>query len=170
MVCAALVFQWMKGDRFIRPEMNQHTYLSENGNLYFSEVQAADAVEYMCIVTLIAPPDAVLATSQPLYGNSLGIQLNIDGEGWCSDGTVDTSMVELRLNATVILGCLKRDSSCAQLGFFIACQLMSVWKFENLGVGELQASWRMDAVLGLGVGFTRGCLGMDASPTWQSGK
>ena len=99
MVCAALVFQWMKGDRFIRPEMNQHTYLSENGNLYFSEVQAADAAEYTCIVTLTAPPDAVLATSQPLYGNSLGIQLNIDGEGWCSNGIVDTSIVVLRLSA-----------------------------------------------------------------------
>ena len=130
MVCAALVFQWMKGDRFIRPEMNQHTYLSENGNLYFSEVQAADAAEYTCIVTLTAPPDAVLATSQPLYGNSLGIQLNIDGEGWCSNGIVDTSIVVQ--NIMVVLGRLEMDSSCAQLGFSIACQLMSSWKCENL--------------------------------------
>lgn len=85
MIFAALVFQWMKDKRFIRPEMNQHTFLSENGNLYFSEVQAIDAAEYTCIVTLTTSSDAVLASSQPLYGNSLGIQLNIAGEGQCGN-------------------------------------------------------------------------------------
>ena len=65
--------------------MNQHTFLSENGNLYFSEVQAIDAAEYTCIVTLTTSSDAVLASSQPLYGNSLGIQLNIAGEGQCGN-------------------------------------------------------------------------------------
>ncbi|XP_076455516.1 contactin-like [Babylonia areolata] len=76
----AVVFQWMKDSQFIRPQMNPHTFLSENGKLYFSEVQSSDAAQYHCIITLVAPPGEVLATSQPQYRNSLGIPLNIYGE------------------------------------------------------------------------------------------
>ncbi|XP_025080702.1 contactin-like [Pomacea canaliculata] len=76
----ALSFQWMKANRFLRPEMNPHTFLSENGKLYFSEVQDSDAAEYHCIVTLVALPGQILATAQPLYRNSLGIELRVQGD------------------------------------------------------------------------------------------
>lgn len=70
----------MKANRFLRPEMNPHTFLSENGKLYFSEVQEADAADYHCIVTLVALPGQQLATAQPLTRNSLGIRLQVAGE------------------------------------------------------------------------------------------
>jgi ribosomal protein S19 len=76
----ALVFQWMKDDRFIRPEMNPHTFLSENGKLYFSEVQVADAAKYMCITTLVALEGQQLAVAQAEYRNSLGIPFNVQGQ------------------------------------------------------------------------------------------
>ncbi|KAL8624627.1 hypothetical protein ACOMHN_045162 [Nucella lapillus] len=76
----AVVFQWMKEDRFLRPEMNPHTFLSENGKLYFSETQAADAADYHCMITLVALPGQRLATSQSQYRYSLGIPFRIEGE------------------------------------------------------------------------------------------
>jgi hypothetical protein len=70
----------MKDDRFIRPEMNPHTFLSENGKLYFSEVQVADAAKYMCIATLVALEGQQLAVAQAEYRNSLGIPFNVQGQ------------------------------------------------------------------------------------------
>ncbi|XP_041371548.1 contactin-like [Gigantopelta aegis] len=75
-------YQWYKNDiaHFIRPTLNPHTFISENGRVYISEVQKSDEGEYHCIVTLTAPYGEKLATTQPPSRNSLGIGLIVEGE------------------------------------------------------------------------------------------
>ena len=93
---AALQYQWYKdadinntisnvftktliASNFIRPDLNTYTFISYNGNLYFSEVQFYDAGMYYCVVTLNAPVGYRMSTSQPPSRTSKGIELKVGG-------------------------------------------------------------------------------------------
>ena len=93
---AALQYQWYKNpdinntvsnvftktmmaSNFIRPDLNTYTFISYNGNLYFSEVQSYDAGMYYCVVTLSAPVGYRLSTTQPPSRTSKGIELKVGG-------------------------------------------------------------------------------------------
>ena len=58
MVCAALAYSWYKQKTarssmvFIRPEFQPHTFISNSGKLYFSELAPSDDDLYYCIVSL----------------------------------------------------------------------------------------------------------------------
>ncbi|XP_048236544.1 contactin-5-like [Haliotis rufescens] len=75
-------FSWYKGhaNHFIRPTLNPHTFISEKGGLYISEVQASDQGLYHCVVTLAAPFDQMLATTQPPSRTSLAIGFDVTGQ------------------------------------------------------------------------------------------
>ncbi|XP_067686212.1 contactin-like [Haliotis asinina] len=75
-------YQWFKNSaaHFVRPNLNQYMFISNNGKLYFSETQQSDAGAYHCVVTLTALLGQTVATSQPPSRTSLGIQLIITGE------------------------------------------------------------------------------------------
>ncbi|CAG5132278.1 unnamed protein product, partial [Candidula unifasciata] len=77
-----LSYKWFKNTvfNFIRPELNAQYFLSRNGRLYISEVQAADHDLYFCAIFMAPKSGQVLANTQPPSRNSLGIQLNIIGE------------------------------------------------------------------------------------------
>ena len=64
---------------FIRPDLNTYTFISQNGNLYFSEVQYTDKGQYYCVVTLAAPVGSKLSTRQPPSRTSRGIELQVHG-------------------------------------------------------------------------------------------
>lgn len=73
-------FQWQKGSEFLQTSLNQYYFLSSDGNLYFSEVQAQDSGYYHCLVTLASLPDETMWTSQPPSTTSKGIYLNVTGQ------------------------------------------------------------------------------------------
>ncbi|XP_046331627.2 contactin-like [Haliotis rufescens] len=77
-----LRYQWFKDSaaHFVRPNLNQYMFISNNGKLYFSETQQSDAGAYHCVVTLTAPLGQTVATTQPPSRTSLGIQLIVVGE------------------------------------------------------------------------------------------
>ena len=64
---------------FIRPDMNTYTFISQNGNLYFSEIQYQDRGQYYCVVTLAAPVGTTLSTKQPPSSASRAIELRVRG-------------------------------------------------------------------------------------------
>lgn len=61
----AVSYQWFKNNisSFIRPEVQVHTFISNNGKLYFSELASSDDAIYYCVVSL---------TSQGGTGNYIG--------------------------------------------------------------------------------------------------
>lgn len=73
-------YQWQKGDEFLQTSLNQYYFLSSDGNLYFSEVQAQDSGYYHCLVTLTSLPDEKMWTSQPPSVTSKGIYLEVTGQ------------------------------------------------------------------------------------------
>lgn len=77
-------FQWMrqgrKGLEFLMPQLNNYYFISQGGNLYFSEVQAVDDGYYYCSVTLSAGQTGTLATDQPTSGLSRGIKLSVGSQ------------------------------------------------------------------------------------------
>ncbi|KAK3105596.1 hypothetical protein FSP39_001377 [Pinctada imbricata] len=75
----AINYQWRRGNTFLQPTLNSYFFISENGNLYFSEVQNSDGGDYYCLVTLSALPGDELATSQPPTMTSMNIQMNVMG-------------------------------------------------------------------------------------------
>ncbi|CAL1546787.1 unnamed protein product [Lymnaea stagnalis] len=76
-----LRYSWYKSSfNFIRPELNAQYFLSRNGGLYISEVQAADQDEYYCMVFMAPRSGHVLAGEQPPSRTSMGIQLVVTGE------------------------------------------------------------------------------------------
>ncbi|BFZ06512.1 hypothetical protein BsWGS_09551 [Bradybaena similaris] len=77
-----LAYQWYKNTvfNFIRPELNAQYFLSRNGRLYISEVQAADHDMYYCAIFMAPKTGQVLANSQAPSRNSMGIQLDVIGE------------------------------------------------------------------------------------------
>ncbi|XP_046576774.1 contactin-like [Haliotis rubra] len=77
-----VMYAWYKNDarHFIRPTLNPHTFVSENGGLYISEVQSSDKGQYHCVVTLAAPFDEILATKQPPSKTSLAIGFDVTGQ------------------------------------------------------------------------------------------
>ncbi|KAK6176500.1 hypothetical protein SNE40_014772 [Patella caerulea] len=50
----AIVYQWYKDyvPNFVRPSLQKHIFISDNGKMYFSEVTTEDAGRYHCMVTL----------------------------------------------------------------------------------------------------------------------
>nr|KAI8744112.1 contactin-like; partial [Biomphalaria glabrata] len=76
-----LSYNWYKADvQFLRPEFNPQYFLSRNGHLYISEVQASDQEEYYCLVVMAPGPGQVLSGEQPPSRTSLGTSMNIRGE------------------------------------------------------------------------------------------
>ncbi|XP_052816691.1 contactin-like [Mya arenaria] len=77
----ALSYQWYKDDirNFVRPELNKYFFISDNGNLYFSEVQETDRGNYYCVVTLIPRVNEILISHQPVSRSSRPIELRIIG-------------------------------------------------------------------------------------------
>ncbi|OWF48663.1 contactin-like isoform X2 [Mizuhopecten yessoensis] len=77
-------FQWMrdgkKGLEFLMPQLNNYYFVSQGGNLYFSEVQAVDTGYYYCSVTLSAGQTGTLTTDQPTSSLSLGIKLSVGSQ------------------------------------------------------------------------------------------
>ncbi|XP_033733167.1 contactin-like [Pecten maximus] len=77
-------FQWMKqgskGVEFLMPQLNNYYFISQGGNLYFSEVQSVDSGYYFCSVTLSAGQTGTLATSQPTSALSRGIRLSVGSQ------------------------------------------------------------------------------------------
>lgn len=77
-------FQWMRfgkhGMEFLLPQLNNYYFISQGGNLFFSEVQATDTGYYYCSVTLSAGQTGSLATDQPVSALSLGIKLDVGSQ------------------------------------------------------------------------------------------
>ncbi|XP_060075938.1 contactin-like [Ylistrum balloti] len=77
-------FQWMRegknGLEFLMPQLNNYYFISQGGNLYFSEVQAVDSGYYYCSVTLSAGQTGTLATVQPTSSLSRGIRLSVGSQ------------------------------------------------------------------------------------------
>lgn len=83
--------------------MNPHTFVSNNGRLYFSETQTSDAGLYYCVVTLTAPQRQTLATVQPPSRTSLAIELIIRGDSKLYKAVIKSLS---RLKANVIRVCM----------------------------------------------------------------
>ena len=88
----AITYQWMKSDadmfapgigptstEFVRPDLNNHLFISGNGKLYFSEVTTnVDKGFYYCVATLSAinKNHNYIGASQPPIRTSKGIELS----------------------------------------------------------------------------------------------
>lgn len=86
----AIVYQWKKAEKDIfsgpfltnevsdvRPELNKHIFVSNNGRLYFSEVTDADNYIYYCIATMttLNLNQDYISTTYPPSRTSKGIKL-----------------------------------------------------------------------------------------------
>ncbi|KAH9505526.1 hypothetical protein Btru_057498 [Bulinus truncatus] len=75
-----LTYSWYKADvLFLRSEYNPQYFLSRNGHLYISEIQASDQDEYYCIVFMKPRPGQVMSGDQPPSRTSLCTTLHITG-------------------------------------------------------------------------------------------
>ncbi|KAK6970966.1 contactin-3 [Biomphalaria glabrata] len=76
-----LSYNWFKSEyNFIRPEFNAQYFLSRDGNLYISEVQASDQDDYFCMVFMSVHNGQVLSGNQPPSRMSLSTKLKVVGE------------------------------------------------------------------------------------------
>ncbi|OWF40587.1 contactin-like [Mizuhopecten yessoensis] len=75
----AAVFNWQRGERreYIFASTTPYTFISSNGQLYFSEVTRVDEGDYYCQITLTALSGIGLGTSQAPSKTSLVITLSI---------------------------------------------------------------------------------------------
>lgn len=86
----AAVFNWQRGEKreYIFSSTTPYTFVSSNGQLYFSEVTRVDEGDYFCQITLTALSGTALGTSQAPSKTSLVITLSIMDQG--------TSLLELK--------------------------------------------------------------------------
>ncbi|GFN87598.1 contactin, partial [Plakobranchus ocellatus] len=77
-----LAYNWFKGSirSFIRPELNAQYFLSKNGKLYISEVQASDQATYHCMALMVPQQGQVLAANQAPSRISMPIKVTVGGE------------------------------------------------------------------------------------------
>ncbi|XP_070192772.1 contactin-like isoform X2 [Littorina saxatilis] len=88
----AVSYQWHKQKSphssmtFIRPEVQTHTFVSNSGKLYFSELAPSDDDIYFCSVTLTSRgvTGTYIGSSQGEVRTSLGFRLNV-GSGVSSE-------------------------------------------------------------------------------------
>ncbi|XP_060078104.1 contactin-like [Ylistrum balloti] len=75
----AAVFNWQRGEKkeYIFASTTPYTFISSNGQLYFSEVTRVDEGDYYCQITLTALSGTALGTSQAPSKTSLVITLSI---------------------------------------------------------------------------------------------
>ncbi|GFO48559.1 contactin [Plakobranchus ocellatus] len=77
-----LAYSWYKESigSFVFPDLNPHFFLSKNGKLYISEVQASDQATYQCIVSMMAKQGQVLAADQATSRISMPIKVLVNGQ------------------------------------------------------------------------------------------
>lgn len=82
---SAISYQWYKNSiqSFIRPEVQAHTFISNNGKLYFSELASSDSGTYYCIVSLTTEGGRgnYIGSSQDVSRTSLGFSLVVKSGG-----------------------------------------------------------------------------------------
>ncbi|KAK7493986.1 hypothetical protein BaRGS_00014868 [Batillaria attramentaria] len=81
----AVSYQWFKNDitSFIRPEVQDHTFISNNGKLYFSELASSDDAIYYCVVSLTSQGGTgnYIGASRDESRTSLGFRLHVTSGG-----------------------------------------------------------------------------------------
>ncbi|XP_025106853.1 contactin-like isoform X2 [Pomacea canaliculata] len=81
----AISYQWYKNSiqSFIRSEVQAHTFISNNGKLYFSELASSDSGTYYCIVSLTTEGGRgnYIGSSQDVSRTSLGFSLVVKSGG-----------------------------------------------------------------------------------------
>jgi hypothetical protein len=88
---AAVNYQWHKQKSptspltFIRPRFQKHTFISNGGRLYFSELASSDDNTYYCSVTLTSEggTGTYIGSSKAEVRTSLGFRLHVTTGGEC---------------------------------------------------------------------------------------